>query len=74
MGRTANGMERSAWSAFNSVTEWCDHHRTVRGEAEDASNRTFSRLLGGGNDLKAKVWNETCKAHLPKKKEAILVG
>jgi len=73
-GRTANGMERSAWAAFNAVTEWADHHRTVRGESEDSTNRTFSRLLGTGNDLKGKVWNETCKAHLPKKKEAVLVG
>ena len=73
-GRTANGMERSAWAAFNAVTEWADHHRTVRGESEDSTNRTFSRLLGTGNDLKGKVWNATCSSFLPKKKEAVLVG
>jgi len=73
-GRTANGMERSAWAAFNAVTEWCDHHRTVRGEEEDSTNRDFARLMGTGHDAKGKVWKDTVDAFLPKKKEAVLVG
>ena len=54
-------MERSLWTAVNSITEWSDHDRTVR-VTENAGNETeqrhFSNLFGSSAQFKAGVFNQ----------------
>ena len=45
----------SMWTALNAVTEWADHERTVRGEANDDSLRRHSNLFGTSADFKRKA-------------------
>ncbi len=49
------------WGAFNSITEYIDHHNTIRvTEGKDAKEqRFFSTQFGNGSVLKANAWKET---------------
>lgn len=50
---------RTAWDAFNAVTEFVDHKRTVRltdGRSR-AEARFESAVLGNGDDMKAKAYD-----------------
>ena len=47
----------SAWAAFNSVSRWADHARTVPGEAQDPTRRMESNLLGTSAKLKAEAFS-----------------
>jgi phage/plasmid-like protein (TIGR03299 family) len=46
-------LGRSRWDAMNSVTEFVDHHRGIRGES---TSRFESGLLGSGNNLKNRAF------------------
>lgn len=50
-----NGTDGSLWAIFNSVTEWADHERTVRGDSTD--RRLHANIYGDAADLKSKVWD-----------------
>lgn len=55
-GRTAqlgNENDGSVWAAFNAVTEWADHARTVRSETPE--RRMFANLYGDAAEFKAKA-------------------
>jgi hypothetical protein len=59
--RRGTGTEgRTAWDAFNAVTEFVDHRRTVR--LTDGRSRAEARfetaVLGTGDDLKAKAFDQ----------------
>jgi len=43
----------TAWAAFNAVTEYADHHKTVRGN--DPSNRLNSIWFGSSSAIKVKA-------------------
>lgn len=56
------GMEESAWGAFNAVTQWADHQRGSRNTAGDTAdnaseNRFHANQFGQGADLKTNAWN-----------------
>ncbi len=53
----------TAWSAFNAVTEYVDHHRLSRGgnQRQQASKRLKSAWFGTGAQLKQKAWQEILK-------------
>jgi phage/plasmid-like protein (TIGR03299 family) len=55
--QTLEGIGGTAWAAFNAVTEWADHERTVRTglspTADDA--RQFSNLFGSSATAKRKA-------------------
>lgn len=55
----AGNEGRTAWDAFNSVTEFVDHHRTIRVAAgRDRGEAKFeSAVLGNGDDLKASAYD-----------------
>ena len=55
-GNNLPGVKGSAWAAFNAVTEYADHFRTVRGE-KGLDNRAKSLLFGTGADLKQRAWD-----------------
>ena len=52
-------IRRSAWTAYNAVTELVDHCRPSRGtnDLDRASNRLESVWWGNGAGLKAKAWD-----------------
>lgn len=54
------GMERTAWAAFNAVTEYVDHGDAsfVRGEDDRAKleSDVGRRLEGSGDSIKRKAW------------------
>ncbi len=57
------GMERSAWAAFNAVTQWVDHQRGSRNTATKSNdnseeNRFHAATFGVGADLKTQAWNK----------------
>jgi len=50
-----DGIEGTAWSALNAVTEWADHGRTVRVSTKSANQqeaRAFSNLFGSSAEVK----------------------
>jgi len=52
------GNRHSAWKAYNSVTEYVDHFRTVKNLDVDKTNRLKSIWFGSGAKLKEKAYNE----------------
>lgn len=57
-GQDIPATRRTAWSAFNAVTEYVDHHRSTRGRSdlERAGNRLNSAWFGSGAAKKAEAW------------------
>lgn len=56
-GQNLSGVRHTAWAALNAVTELVDHHSTVKGEDDDATNRLRSIWFGGGAALKQKAFD-----------------
>lgn len=52
------GNKESLWKAYNAVTEYVDHYRTVKNIDEDATNKLNSIWFGSGAKLKDKAYNE----------------
>lgn len=52
------GNKHSLWKAYNSVTEWVDHYRTVKNLDKDQSNKLNSIWFGSGAKLKEKAYNQ----------------
>ena len=56
--QSIRGMSRSAWAAYNSLTQWVDHReykgKTTRNKAE---TRFKVSQTGTGNELKVRAWN-----------------
>jgi hypothetical protein len=46
----------SLWSAYNGVTEYVDHFRTVKNEG----NRWEASVFGSGVDMKEKAFDMAC--------------
>lgn len=47
-----NGIERSAWSAYNSVSQWTDHQQPLRKNTDVLSSIWF----GQANEIKQEAW------------------
>lgn len=60
------GIRGSAWAAFNSVSEWCDHQRAVRGasDLERADNRLNSIWFGSSHRLKQEAFDRAVELAL----------
>lgn len=58
-GHDMPAIRRSAWTAYNAVTELVDHCRSSRGAGDlsRASNRLESVWWGNGAGVKARAWN-----------------
>ncbi len=52
-GNQLGGVAGSRWALYNAVTEYIDHERTTRGEAE---NRLASSWYGSGADLRERAF------------------
>jgi len=52
------GNRHSLWKAYNAVTEYIDHHRTVKNIDKDNTNKLQSIWFGSGAKLKEKAYNE----------------
>ena len=55
---TLPGIKHSAWAAYNAVSEWADHDRTVRGKTltDRADNRLNSVWFGAANKVKQEAF------------------
>lgn len=52
------GNKHSLWKAYNSVTEYVDHKRTIKNLDKDNTNRLASIWFGSGAKLKERAYNE----------------
>jgi phage/plasmid-like protein (TIGR03299 family) len=57
-GNNIPEVKYSAWAAYNAVTEWVDHFKTVRGLAKDPTSRLKDVWFGTGAAYKEKAFNE----------------
>jgi len=57
-GNNIPGVKGTLWAAYNSVTEYTDWQRTVRGADEDPTNKLRSIWLGAGAALKQRALAE----------------
>lgn len=59
IGHDDPSIKGTMWTALNSVTEYCDHHRCGRGthDSDRASRRLNSIWFGSGANLKARAWD-----------------
>jgi phage/plasmid-like protein (TIGR03299 family) len=55
---TLPGVRGTAWGAFNAVSEFADHQRTIRGpnDTQRAENRFLSVVQGPAHDLKQQAF------------------
>jgi phage/plasmid-like protein (TIGR03299 family) len=60
---TLPGVAGTAWAAFNAVSEFIDHQRTVRGQSElaKANNRMKTIFFGAGDQMKQKAFATATK-------------
>ena len=52
------GNKHSIWKAYNSITEFVDHHRTVKNLDKDKTNKLQSIWFGSGAKLKERAYNQ----------------
>jgi len=52
------GNKHSLWKAYNAVTEYTDHFRTVKNIDKDANNKLSSIWFGSGAKLKEKAYEQ----------------
>jgi phage/plasmid-like protein (TIGR03299 family) len=52
-GTEIEGIQDTAWTAYNAVTEYADHYKTVKN-----NRRLESIVFGSGADLKHRAWAE----------------
>ena len=52
------GIEHSAWSAYNAVSEWVDHSKTYRGKTltDRAESRFESVIYGTADTIKQEAY------------------
>ena len=55
------GNKHSLWKAYNAVTEFVDHYRTVKNIDKDKSNKLNAIWFGSGAKLKEKAYKEALK-------------
>ena len=56
-GNSREGVKHSAWTAYNAVTEYVGHMRTVRGVQNNPAKRMESIILGTGAQLSAQAFS-----------------
>lgn len=61
-GNAHKKIRTTAWAAFNSVTRWADHGRTVKNEKKDPTARVYANLLGTTASLKSMTLNKALTA------------
>ena len=52
------GQKHSLWKAYNAVTEYVDHYRTVKNVVDNPSNKLASIWFGSGAKIKQKAYEE----------------
>jgi phage/plasmid-like protein (TIGR03299 family) len=55
-GNDTPEVKHSAWAAYNSVTEYVDHYKTVRNEKNNPTNRLKDMWFGNGARLKEEAY------------------
>ena len=49
---------KNLWEAYNAVTEYVDHYRTIVNEDKDPTRRLTQIWFGGGADIKERAYDE----------------
>jgi phage/plasmid-like protein (TIGR03299 family) len=57
----STGNKHSLWKAYNSVTEYVDHYRTVKNIDKNPSNKLSSIWFGSGARVKERAYQEALK-------------
>ena len=53
----ASGIEKTWWAAYNAITEYTDHFKTVRKASQDPTRVLDSITLGSGAKMKIKAFD-----------------
>lgn len=53
---TLNGMENSAWAAFNVATEYIDHAWSHSKDGKSSDSKVESAIVGAGARMKSNAW------------------
>ena len=53
---TINGMENSAWAAFNVATEYIDHSWSHTKDGKSSDSKVESAIVGSGARMKSNAW------------------
>jgi len=65
-GHDNPNMKHSAWAAYNAVTQYIDHDKTVKNLDVDKTNKLKNIWFGSGANIKAKAYTEIKKVVLAK--------
>lgn len=55
------GNKHSLWKAYNSVTEYIDHHSSIKNLEKDKTNKLKNIWFGNGAKIKTKAYTEALK-------------
>ena len=58
LGNDEKSIRHTAWTAYNAVTEYVDHHGTIKNLADDKTNKLKNIWFGNGARLKEKAFDE----------------
>jgi phage/plasmid-like protein (TIGR03299 family) len=58
---TLTNIRGTVWGGYNAVTEYTDHHASVKGKGSQSEKRLDRQWFGTHRDLKTKAWDYAVK-------------
>jgi phage/plasmid-like protein (TIGR03299 family) len=61
---TTGGMTDTAWAAYNTLTEYVDHHSILKADGTVKQTTAENTVFGAGSRVKTNAWARLVDAHL----------